>query len=173
VNIEVRDARQSDCTAIAALYNHYVAMPAVTFEFDPVAPGEIARRIGDVQGAELPWLVALHGEDLVAYAYAMPWKGSRKAYRFSVESTVYVDAARAGQGIGVVVYSALIEALRARGIHAVIGGILLPNPASIALHERLGFRKVAQFDEVGFKQGAWLDVGYWQLLLGPPSNAGT
>ncbi len=166
MNIEVRPAREGDSPAIAALYNHYVAMPGVTFEFDPVSPDEIARRIADVQGAELPWLVAMHGEDLVGYAYAVPWKGSRKAYRFSVESTVYVDAERAGQGIGATLYAALIGALRARGIHAVIGGILLPNPASIALHERLGFRKVAQFDEVGFKQGAWLDVGYWQLLPG-------
>ena len=163
--IHFRPATADDAPAIAALYNQYVAMPAVTFEFDPVSPETTATRIADVEKAGLPWLVAMDGDALLAYAYASPWKAARAAYRFSVESSIYVDPAFTGQRIGVPLYIALIDALRERGIHSVIGGILLPNEASERLHARLGFVHVAQFREVGFKRGQWLDVAYWQLHL--------
>lgn len=122
-------------------------------------------RIADVQAAGLPWLVA-EAEGVVAgYAYATKWR-VRHAYRFSVESSVYLAPASAGQGIGTMLYRALLDRLRDGGFHLAIGGIALPNAASIALHEKLGFEKVAQFREVGFKFGRWTDVGYWQLSLG-------
>ncbi|MFC1720195.1 GNAT family N-acetyltransferase [Pseudomonadota bacterium] len=92
------------------------------------------------------------------------WK-RRYAYRYSVESTVYLDPAHTGKGFGLRLYSALIDAIRACSVHAAIGVIALPNAPSIALHERLGFRKVAHFEQVGYKQDHWVDVGYWQLLL--------
>src|SRR5690606_39143142 len=98
------------------------------------------------------------------YAYAARWKG-RCAYRYSVESTIYLDLGARRGGIGTVLYAALLERLRSRGYHAVIGGIALPNDASVRLHEQLGFRKVAHFPEVGFKLGRWVDVGYWQIIL--------
>lgn len=78
---------------------------------------------------------------------------------------MYLDAAQHARGIGKVLYTALIAELRTRSLHTVIGGIALPNPASIALHERLGFENVARFKQVGFKQERWIDVGYWQLML--------
>ena len=90
------------------------------------------------------------------------WK-ARSAYRFSVESTVYIDQNSIGNGIGSLLYKELLSNLKNSRIHSVIGGIALPNPSSIALHEKYGFKKVAQFKEVGIKFDKWIDVGYWQL----------
>jgi phosphinothricin acetyltransferase len=163
-HVEVRPAGAADAAAIAVIYNHYVATTCVTFETDAVQVSEMQGRIAETQAANLPWLVALENGAVSGYAYASKWKG-RCAYRYSAESTVYLDASRKGQGIGKALYAALIADLRERALHAVIGGIALPNDASIALHERLGFEKVAHFKEVGFKQERWIDVGYWQLLL--------
>jgi len=129
-----------------------------------VTPEEIARRMERVQSACLPWLVAEEDSQVVGYACATPWK-TRTAYRFSVEITVYLVPERAGRGIGSALYRNLLAILQARGIHAVIGGIALPNEASVALHEKFGLRKVAHFQEVGFKLNRWIDVGYWQRTL--------
>ena len=124
----------------------------------------MAQRIAETRAAKLPWLLAEANGQVLGYAYASKWKG-RCAYRHSVESTVYLDHGKIGQGIGKPLYTTLIDALRACSMHAVIGGVALPNDASIALHERMGFEKVAHFRQVGFKQDRWIDVGYWQLLL--------
>ena len=102
---------------------------------------------------------------LVGFAYAGRWH-ERSAYRHTVETSIYLDPARVGKGLGTRLYSALIDRLRARGdLHAAIGGIALPNKASVSLHERLGFEKTAHYREIGFKQGRWIDVGYWQRIL--------
>ena len=101
---------------------------------------------------------------MLGYAYATPWR-VRSAYRFSVESSVYVHKDCAHQGIGRRLYGVLLDELRARGLAVVIGGIAQPNPASVALHEACGFRKVAHFERVGRKFERWVDVGYWQLQL--------
>ena len=114
--------------------------------------------------AALPWFVCETDGRVSGYAYASPWK-SRSAYRRSVESTVYVAPHSAGHGIGSMLYRALISDLRERDLHTVIGGIALPNAASVALHEKMGFRKVAEFAEVGWKFERYIAVGYWQLLL--------
>lgn len=125
---------------------------------------EIARRIEEVQSASLPWLIAETGGQLAGYCYATRWR-TRTAYRFAVEITVYVARHSGGRGIGSTLYTHLLPKLRSAGIHSVIGGIALPNDASVALHEKFGFRKVAHFQEVGFKFGRWIDVGYRQLTL--------
>jgi len=124
----------------------------------------MADRIAEALASALPWLVAEASGRILGYAYASKWKG-RCAYRYAVESTVYLDPAQTGKGIGLGLYTALIDAIRACSMRTVIGGIALPNAASIALHERLGFRKVGHFEQVGYKQDRWVDVGYWQLLL--------
>ena len=160
----IRPASPADAADICAIYNHYVTSTTITFEEDAVAVPDMAQRIADVEAAGLPWLVAEADGKVVGYAYATKWR-VRPAYRYSVESTVYIERTRVGQGVGRALYAALLEALRQRGLHLVIGGIALPNEGSIGLHEALGFRKVAHFAEVGMKFGRWIDVGYWQLNL--------
>jgi phosphinothricin acetyltransferase len=162
--MRLRDATPDDAAAIAAIYNPYIAGTGVTFETEPVDAAEMARRIAETQALPLPWTVAEVEGRLAGYAYATRWR-ARHAYRFAVESTIYLAPDAAGRGIGRTLYADLVARLRAQGLHTAIGGIALPNDASIALHERLGFRKVAHFEQVGFKQGRWIDVGYWQLAL--------
>jgi L-amino acid N-acyltransferase YncA len=160
----LREAGAGDAAAIAAIYNHYVLHSSISFEEEAVGGDSMAQRIADVQAAGLPWLVAERGGVVLGYAYATKWR-VRHAYRFSVESSVYLAAAAAGQGLGSMLYAALLERLRQAGVHLAIGGIALPNAASIALHEKFGFEKVAHFREVGFKFGEWRDVGYWQRTV--------
>lgn len=160
----IREVIASDATAVAAIYNHFVTATVVTFEEQTVSDTEMLRRIEEVRSSMLPWLVAEEGGRVVGYASASPWK-SRSGYRFSAEITVYVAPGEGGRGIGSALYGALFPMLQARGVHAVIGGIALPNDASVALHEKFGMRKVAHFKETGFKQGRWIDVGYWERIL--------
>lgn len=165
--MDIRNATGDDAAAIAAIYNPYIANTCATFETDAVSAHDMRARIAEAGDSQLPWLVATDRGSIVGYAYASRWKG-RCAYRHSAESTVYLNQSSRGQGIGRALYTELVDRLRVRGIHAVIGGIALPNDASIALHERLGFEKVAHFKQVGFKQDHRIDVGYWQLLLNEP-----
>lgn len=159
--IEVRAARPEDAADIARIYDHFVRETVITFEETEVGADEMRARIEALRES---WLVAIDRDALVGYAYAAPWR-ARAAYRFSVEVTVYVDPSRARGGIGSKLYGALFPMLEARGVHAVMAGIALPNDASAALHERFGMTKVAHFEEVGFKLGRWVDVGYWQKVL--------
>ena len=161
----IRPAAHSDLEEVARIYNHYILNDIATFEEKPVSASEMAGRLDVVQSAGLPWLVAEEHGKVLGYAYAGRWSG-RCSYRFSVESTVYVDPAAVGQGLGTALYEVLLGTLRDRSVHVVIGGIALPNAASVALHERLGFQKVAHFREIGFKFNKWIDVGYWQTALG-------
>jgi L-amino acid N-acyltransferase YncA len=163
--LKIREAAAHDAETIASIYHHYVLNTSISFEEDAVPAIDMALRIADVQAAGLPWLVAEVDGAVAGYAYASKWR-VRHAYRFSVESTVYLAPASAGKGIGTTLYRALLDRLRDGGYHLAIGGIALPNAASVALHEKLGFEKVAQFKEVGFKFGRWTEVGYWQLKLG-------
>jgi L-amino acid N-acyltransferase YncA len=160
----IRTVESSDAVAIAAIYNSYITETVITFEEEPINCEEMGRRIEDVRSTSLPWLVAEEKGRVVGYAYAAPWK-VRAAYRFSVEITVYLAPGNLGRGIGSLLYSRLISSLRTLGVHAVIGGVALPNKASVALHEKFGFEKVAHFQQVGFKFNRWIDVGYWERIL--------
>ena len=164
MHTSIRSAQESDAAAFVGIYNPYVLDTCITFETEAVDTSEMSRRIVETLDSSLPWLVAEVSGRVVGYAYASKWK-ARNAYRYSAESTVYLDAAHVGKGLGYQLYGALIDAARERALHSVIGGIALPNAASVGLHERLGFKKVAHFEQVGFKKQQWLDVGYWQLLL--------
>jgi phosphinothricin acetyltransferase len=164
LNVSVRSALATDAETISRIYNYYVQNTVITFEEEPVSAEIMATRVAEVQGASLPWLVAEIGSVVVGYAYASKWK-TRSAYRYSVETTIYLDTGRKGAGIGSKLYSELLAILRTRGIHAAIGGAALPNDASGALHEKLGFEHVATFRQVGFKHDRWVDVAYWQVLL--------
>jgi len=162
-SFSIRDAIPADAPAIAAIYTHYVETTVISMEYEPVDAAEMAQRIAEVQAAALPWLVIVEDGEVLAYAYASKWR-ARRGYRHAVESSVYVAPGQRGRGHGLALYRALLAQLSGR-YHCVIGGIALPNAASVALHERLGFRQVASFSEVGHKFGQWVDVGYWQLLL--------
>lgn len=159
--MNIRPVAAADADRIAEIYNHYIANTIVTFETEPLTAVQITGRITE---NTLPWLVADSDDGLLGYAYASKWKG-RCAYRYSVESTIYMDPQFVGQGVGSQLYSQLIDGISACGMHVIIGGISLPNASSVRLHEKLGFRKTGHFAEVGFKFERWIDVGYWQLTL--------
>ena len=159
----IRSARPADAAGICSIYNHYIENSTISFEEVAVSVEEMQSRIRDHK-ADLPWLVYCDQEKVVAYAYATPWR-ARSAYRFSVETTVYVDKEYGRRGIARALYQTLIEQLRHAKLHTAIAGIALPNSASIGLHEAFGYEKVAEFKEVGMKFDEWVNVGYWQLAL--------
>jgi L-amino acid N-acyltransferase YncA len=160
----IRSATPADAESIIRIYNHYVLNTTITFEEQAISSEEMAGRITEAASSSLPWLVLEQAGLLAGYAYATKWKG-RGAYRFSVESTIYLAPGLGGRGLGTQLYQVLLAQLKEKGFHAVIGGIALPNPVSIALHEKFGMTKVAHFKEVGFKLGRWIDVGYWEVVL--------
>lgn len=157
----------NDAARICEIYNFYVKNTIITFEESVATVEEMAVRISDTQKAGLPWLVCVADDDnklITGFAYASKWK-SRCAYKHSLETTIYLDKKYQGQGNGKLLYSELINRIKTLGYHAAIGGIALPNEASIALHEKLGYEKIGQFKEVGFKFGKWIDVGYWEIVF--------
>ena len=168
--IEIRDARPEDADAVCEIYNHYIRDTVITFELDELTADDLAARFAKIQGAGLPWLVADDGGVVVGYAYAGLFK-ERAAYTHTVETSIYLAADERGRGIGTAIYAQLLGRLTRltpaqsphAPIHVMIGGVALPNEASVALHERFGMRKVAHFEQVGFKFGRWVDVGYWQI----------
>jgi L-amino acid N-acyltransferase YncA len=164
MNVQIRAAIPTDAAAIAAIYNHYIRETIVTFEEEPVATSEMAKRFADTTTDSLPWLVAERDGAIFGYARASKWK-PRSAYRFAVETTIYLAPDCLGGGVGTHLYQFLLRELKSLKLHTAIGGIALPNARSVALHEKLGFRKVAHFAEVGFKFSKWIDVAYWQLPL--------
>jgi L-amino acid N-acyltransferase YncA len=160
---KIRPVNSQDAEAICAIYNHYVQNTTISFEEEDVVPSEMSRRIVDVTET-LPWLVIENDGVVDGYAYATKWR-ARSAYRFAVEISVYLSKNSIGRGYGAGLYGILIEQLSALGVHAVIAGIALPNEQSIKLHEKIGLKKVAHFEQVGFKNQQWVDVGYWQKML--------
>ena len=165
--MKVRAARPDDAAAIAAIYAPYVTGSSVSFETEAPDAAEIARRMAE--GVDhYPWLIACEEDGaVVGYAYACAFR-SRPAYRFSVETTVYVAGDAQRRGVGGTLYGALLPVLEAQGYAQAIAAITLPNPASVKLHEQLGYRRVGTYEEVGFKQGGWHSVGLWQRALAPP-----
>ncbi len=160
----IRAARESDAEGVAAIYNYYITDTIVTFEEEPLPAAELARRIRSVIDAGLPWLVAEENDGILGYAYATPWK-ERIGYRFSVETTVYLSKDCTGRGVGSQLYTELFRLLEEKGVHSAIGGVCLPNDASVALHEKFGMKRVAEFEEVGIKFNRWLNVAYWQRIF--------
>jgi phosphinothricin acetyltransferase len=159
----IRSATEADAPAICAIYNHHVLHTPVTFEEVAITAGEMAARIREVRSA-FPWLVFERDGSVVGYSYASRWK-VRSAFRYTAETTVYVDQTAVRSGVGSKLYGQLIGSLRDLSMHSLIGGIALPNAGSVALHEKFGFRKVAHFEQVGWKFNQWIDVGYWELML--------
>jgi phosphinothricin acetyltransferase len=159
----IRKVTLEDAREIAEIYNYYVLNSCVTFEELEVSAEEMRGRIEAVN-LKFPWLVFEKDSEILGYAYATMWK-PRSAYKHTAESTVYLKREAIKNGIGSLLYKELLCQLTDLGFHAIIGGISLPNEASIALHEKFGFEKIAHFKEVGFKFKKWIDVGYWELLI--------
>jgi L-amino acid N-acyltransferase YncA len=159
----IRQVRISDADAICCIYNKYISETTITFEETPLQAEDMAKRIKDIT-QNYPWLVYEENGRVVGYTYASRWK-ERSAYRYAVETGIYIDSDYIGKGIGTILKGELLKLLKEKSIHSVICGIALPNPASIALNEKFGFKKVAHLEEVGFKFGKWVDVSYWELIL--------
>jgi phosphinothricin acetyltransferase len=159
----IRVATSSDAASVAAIYAPIVANTAISFEVAPPSPQEMARRIAATLPTH-PWLVAERAGQVVGYAYAGPHR-DRAAYRWSVDMSAYVEANARRGGVGRALYDKMIAILRRQGFHAAFAGIAMPNPASVGLHEAVGFKPVGIYKEVGFKQGAWRDVEWWRLAL--------
>jgi len=159
----IRTCTSLDVPALTDIYNHYIEHTIVTFEEVPLSRAEMGRRVDEVV-EKFPWLVLEVDGRVVGFAHAKSWN-PRSAYRRTVESTIYLDMKLTGRGFGRALYSQLIDELRKLSIHRVIAGIALPNDFSVRFHERLAFVKSGHFNEVGYKQDRWVDVGYWILEL--------
>ena len=163
----VRLASAGDAAAIAAVYAPYVTDSFVSFETDPPDEAEMRRRI-EGGGACHPWLVAELDGRIAGYASASPFR-PRAAYRYAVETSVYLAPDRCGRGVGRTLYARLLDLLERQGFVQAIGAISLPNEASVRLHEALGFTAAGVYRQVGWKCGGWRDVGLWQRALAPPT----
>jgi phosphinothricin acetyltransferase len=161
----VRVATQADARAIAAIYAPYVLETAISFEERPPAPEEMAARMASILAA-YPYLVFEDGGRVLGYAYGSQHR-SKPAYRWSVETTVYVDCKAQRRGIGQALYVELLEVLTRQGFHSAFAGIVLPNENSVGLHEALGFLYLGTFAEIGFKFGKLQDLGWWRRTLSP------
>ncbi|MES2336764.1 MAG: N-acetyltransferase family protein [Pseudomonadota bacterium] len=169
--VAIRAATAEDAAAIAAIYAPYVLGGTVSFESEAPDARAIRTRMASSHGL-YPWIVATPGvegggEDdkgVLAYAYAGQFR-DRPAYKWVVETSVFVAGAVQGQGIGRLLYEALIDTLRAQGFTQAIGVLSLPNDQSIKTHEAVGFRRAGVYRDIGFKQGRWIDVGFWQCQL--------
>ena len=168
--ITIRPATPADATAIAAIYAPYVLSGTVSFETDAPDARAIRTRMAASDGL-YPWIVATvagadsgDGDVVLAYAYASKFR-DRPAYRYVVETSIYVATTTTGNGVGRLLYEALVDTLRAQGFTQAIGVISLPNDSSITLHEQAGFQRAGVYREIGFKHGRWIDVGFWQCEL--------
>jgi L-amino acid N-acyltransferase YncA len=168
--MRLRLARESDIAQINEIEAWAILHTSAHFALDPEPPDRTLDAFRDAR-SHYPWLVAADdaatpAPNVLGYARASPWK-TRQAYRWTAELTVYVRPEHHARGIGRSLYAALLDTLRAQGYRMVLGGITLPNPASVALHERLGMTCLGVLPRVGFKFGRWHDVGYWGMDLAP------
>jgi phosphinothricin acetyltransferase len=168
VGVHLRLAREADAEAVLGIYRPIVEASHISFELEPPSTGEMVRRIRDY-GALAPYLVCVENRSMLGFAYASPFR-PRRAYRFSVETSVYVAESGRRRGVARALYRALLAALREQGFVTAVAGIALPNEASVALHQSLGFERAAMLPSIGFKHGRWHSVGWWSLALRPPPN---
>ena len=167
--MRLRPASSDDAAAIAAIYAPYVTASIVSFETEPPTEEAMRARM-ELGGGLYPWIVAEdEGGAVSGYAYASAFR-SRPAYRFAVETSVYLVPEHHGRGLGARLYKSLLATLEAQGFTQAIAAISLPNPASVKLHEALGFVAAGRYAQVGYKMGGWHDVGLWQRPLASAEN---
>ena len=159
----VRDCEEADIDPVTQIYNHYIKYTTITFEEVEINPTEMAVRIKNIQSL-FPFLICDDKGVSVGYAYASKWK-DRSAYRHTAEVTIYLHPDHLGKKFGQQLYAELFNQLQQKNVRVLLACIATPNPASAALHEKFGFKQVAEFKEVGYKFNQWLDVGYWSKSL--------
>ena len=159
----IREVKLSDAKAIVDIYNYYILNTNITFEEKKLTVDDMEERIIE-KTAKHPWIVYERNGQVIGYAYLSGWY-SRSAYRYSNEASIYLDRNEKGYGIGKELFAQLLEVSKDYGVHTIVSGITIPNPESISLHEKFGFKKIAEFEEIGFKNNKWLNVGYWQKIL--------
>jgi phosphinothricin acetyltransferase len=162
----IRLAAGNDAAGILAIYAPIVRETAISFEVDPPDVTQMRQRIEDTL-VQFPWLVCAHGEEILGYAYGSQHR-TRAAYQWSVDVSVYVHAQARRAGVGRSMYTSLLRLLDLQGFFNAYAGINLPNPASVGLHEAMGFRLVGIYQSVGYKLGKWHDVGWWHRVLRAP-----
>lgn len=162
--MEIRNVKLKDARQIADIYNYYVLETHHSFETEALSVNEMMDRV-DAITESCPFLVCEQDGEIVGFAYGTHYK-PRSAYKHSVEVSVYLKNDSKQKGIGTRLYEKLFQEIEKMNVHAIIAGISLPNEASIKLHEKFGFEKVAHFREVGFKMERWIDVGYWEIIKG-------
>ncbi len=161
----IRLAHSADASMIHAIYVPFVINTPVSFELVPPTELEMRQRIEQTLQTH-PWLIYEERGEILGYAYASQHR-TRQAYQWSVDVSAYVHERWRGKGIGKALYTSLFALLRLQGFYNVYAGIALPNAASVALHEAMGMRQVGIYQQVGYKQGRWHDVGWWQKELQP------
>lgn len=162
--MDIRLATPDDAPAVAAIYAPFVRHTAVSFELEPPDGAEMARRMAR-DGGRYPWFVLTDGDEVGGYAYAGPHR-ARPAYRWSIETSVYLAASAQGRGHGsALAWEVLAEAAR-RDFAVAYAGVTLPNDASVAMHRRVGYTDIGTFRAAGFKHGAWHDVAWFQCPVG-------
>ncbi len=161
----IRLATERDAEPVQAIYAPIVRDTAISFEVDPPSLAEMRTRIAETL-VHWPWLVCERDGEVLGYAYASRHR-VRAAYQWSVDVSVYIDAHARRAGVGRALYSSLLRILVLQGFYNAYAGITLPNAASVGLHEALGFQPMGVYRTVGYKLGAWHDVGWWQLTLQP------
>lgn len=162
-SLSIRPATPTDAAAIREVYAPYVRETSISFEAEVPTIAEIEQRLRNTL-AYYPWLVCIEADRVVGYAYGSVFN-KRIAYQWSAETSVYIARTHHGRGIGRKLYTTLIALLHAQGFVNAYAGITMPNPASVALHEALGYRLVGTFAGVGFKYGIWHDVSWWSLAV--------
>ena len=165
MRVEIRVAGAADGARLQAIYGPIVADTAQSFETEPPTVGEMAQRVTSTL-ARLPWLVCEVDGVVAGYAYASAYR-ARRAYQWSAEVSAYVDKAYRRRRMGTALYGALFDVLVMQGYYTALAGITLPNAASVRLHETVGFVPVGVYHGVGYKHGAWRDVGWWERVLQP------
>jgi phosphinothricin acetyltransferase len=161
--MNIRSVNLTDAAQIAGIYNYYIKTSHSTFELETIDFAEMENRIMKTLDQNYPFFVCEENSEIVGYAYGRQFR-PRRAYQHSIEVSVYIKNGFEGKRIGTHLYKNLFTEISQRDFHAIIAGISLPNEASIKLHEKFRFEKVAHFREVGFKFGHWIDVGYWELI---------
>ena len=167
--MEIRLATPADAAAVRAIYAPIVSSTPISFELEPPTVEEMAARIAAVLPT-YPWIVLTDGDGVAGYAYGRQFQ-TRPAYRWSVETSVYVGDDRRRAGFGGKLYRSLLELLTRQGYRQALAGIALPNPASVGLHQACGFRLTGVQERLGWKLGAWHDVGWFQRELAPGTGA--